>query len=56
VGLLGEAQLGERIERLARIERGSASPGEAEAAQLIVDELRGCGARARLEEESAHGG
>jgi hypothetical protein len=56
VGLLDEAQLRERIERLAGIERGSASPGEAEAARLIADELRECGARARLEEESAHGG
>lgn len=56
MGLLTETELRERIERLAAIERGSASEGEARAAALIADELREAGARVRLECEDAHGG
>lgn len=50
-----EAQLRDWISRLAAIERGSASPGEREAAELIAAELRGYGAEVHLEQESAHG-
>lgn len=53
--LLDKAQLRERVERLAAIERGSASAGEREAAELIVAELRSLGVSARLEEERVHG-
>ena len=53
--LLGETELRDRIERLAAIERPSASPGEARAAQLIAAELRESGADARVEVEDAHG-
>jgi len=55
VGALSEKQLREWVERLAAIERGSASPGEAQAARLIADELSVAGASARLERERAHG-
>jgi len=55
VALLEQTELGERIERLAAINRPSASPGEAEAARLIADELRATGADVRVEEESVHG-
>ena len=53
--LLDKAQLRERVERLAAIERGSASAGERQAAELIVAELRSLGVQARLEEERVHG-
>jgi len=53
--LLTKAELRARVERLAAIERGTASPGEREAAELIVAELRSLGARAHLEEERVHG-
>jgi len=53
VGALSEKQLREWIERLAAIERGSASPGEAQAARLIADEVSAAGAPARLEPERA---
>jgi hypothetical protein len=43
------------IERLAAIERPSASDGERRAAEWIRDELAALGARARLEPEAAHG-
>ena len=56
MGLLTETELRERVERLAAIERGSASEGEAEAAELIAEELGEAGARVRLEREDAHGG
>lgn len=56
MGLFSQAELRDRVERLARIERPSASPGEAEVAELIVTELRELGADARVERESAHGG
>jgi len=44
------------VERLAAIDRPSASPGERHAAELIAAELGSAGAEARLEEETAHGG
>ena len=53
--LLDERELRDRVERLAAIDRPSASAGEAEAAELIAAELRGAGARVRVEEEDAHG-
>ena len=56
MSLFSEDELREWVERLARIERPSASPGEAEAAELIAAELRELGADARVEHESAHGG
>jgi hypothetical protein len=56
MGLLSETELRERVERLAAIERPSASAGEAQAAELIAEELRESGARVRLEAEDAHGG
>ena len=56
MALLTESELRERVERLAAIERGSASAGEAEAAELIAEELGEAGARVRLEREDAHGG
>ncbi len=43
------------MERLAAIERGSASSGEARAAELIAGELREAGARVTIEHEPAHG-
>lgn len=52
---LSETQLRELIERLAAIHRPSASPGEAQAARAIADELEATGATARLEAERAHG-
>jgi hypothetical protein len=55
VALLDQDELRELVARLAAIERPSASHGERRAAQLIEDELRSAGARARLEEEDAHG-
>jgi hypothetical protein len=54
-GLLTEAELRERVTRLAAIERGSASPGEREAAELIAEELRETGARVSVETERVHG-
>lgn len=53
--LLTEAELRERIARLAAIERPSASPGERRAAELIASELRELGIDARIEEERVHG-
>jgi hypothetical protein len=53
--LLDAAELRSRVSRLAAIERPSASPGERRAAEVIMDELRSLGARARIEEETAHG-
>jgi acetylornithine deacetylase/succinyl-diaminopimelate desuccinylase-like protein len=55
VGLLSETELERLVRRLAAIERGSTSPGEREAAELIAAELEDAGARARLEPERAHG-
>jgi hypothetical protein len=52
---LSETQLRELIERLAAIHRPSASPGEAQAARLIANELEATGAAARVEAERAHG-
>jgi acetylornithine deacetylase/succinyl-diaminopimelate desuccinylase-like protein len=50
------AELRELIERLAAIDRPSASSGERRAAELIAAELERGGGRARLEAEQAHGG
>ncbi len=47
--------LEDRLRRLERIERPSASPGERVAAEWIVDQLGELGASARIETESAHG-
>jgi hypothetical protein len=55
MALLSQAELRERVEELAAIERGSASPGERWAAELIAGELRSLGARVRLEDERVHG-
>jgi hypothetical protein len=55
MSLLSPEELREHIERLASIERGSASAGEREAAGLVAEELRSLGARVRLEEETVHG-
>ena len=55
MALLEQAELGERIGRLAAIDRPSASPGEAEAAHLIAEELREAGAQVSVESEDAHG-
>jgi DNA-binding response OmpR family regulator len=41
--LLSQVELHDRVARLAALERGSGSPGEAAAAELIADELRACG-------------
>ena len=54
--LLSESELRERVVRWAAIERGSASPGEHEAAALIAEELRSYGLEVRTEHEQAHGG
>lgn len=53
--LLSQEELRERVQRLAAIERESGSAGERQAAELIAAELRDCGARVELEEESVHG-
>lgn len=55
MALLDQQQLRERVERLAAIERESASSGEARAAALIATELREAGARVTIEHEGAHG-
>jgi len=55
LALLDQSQLRDRVERLAAIERGSASSGEARAAELIASELREAGAEVTVEHERAHG-
>ncbi|HEV2727373.1 MAG TPA: M28 family peptidase, partial [Solirubrobacterales bacterium] len=47
--------LRERLEELERIERPSASEGEREAAEWLVDQFSQRGAEARIEAERAHG-
>jgi len=47
--------LRERLEELERIERPSASEGEREAAEWLVDQFSQLGAEARIEAETAHG-
>ena len=54
-GLLSESELHDRVARLATLERPSASPGELAAAEIIAGELRGLGARVRVERERVHG-
>jgi hypothetical protein len=48
-------RLRELLEGLERIERPSASPGEREAAEWIVERLAEAGAEGRIETEAAHG-
>jgi hypothetical protein len=55
VSLLAEAALRERVERLAALDRGSASEGERAAAELLVEELEGLGCRVVVERERVHG-
>jgi hypothetical protein len=56
VSLLDEAALRERVERLAALDRGSGSPGEREAAEMLATELRALdGARVTVEPERVHG-
>ena len=55
MALLGDSELRNRVERLAAIDRPSASAGEARAAEEIAAELRDQGARVRIEHEPAHG-
>lgn len=50
------ARLEAIVRHLERIDRPSASVGEAEAAGWIAERLRGHGLDARLEQEDAHGG
>ncbi|HEX8857174.1 MAG TPA: M28 family peptidase [Thermoleophilaceae bacterium] len=54
--LLTPDQLRERVERLAALERGSASRGERAASDLIEAELRGLGLEVRRDVEVVHGG
>jgi len=51
-----QAELRELIERLAAIDRPSASSGERRAGELVAADLEQAGARVRVEEERAHGG
>ena len=54
--MAGEANwLRERLEELERIERPSASDGERQAAEWLVDQFGQLGAEARIEAETAHG-
>ena len=54
--LLSKEELYERVARLAAIpERGSATPGEREGAEIIAAELRALGLDPVLEDERAHG-
>ncbi len=53
--LLDEAALRQRVERLAALDRGSGSSGERAAAELLVEELRGLGAKVAAEPERIHG-
>ena len=52
---VGEGRLRSWLGDLAAIERPSASEGEREAAEWIVNRLAGLGAEARIETERAHG-
>ena len=55
-GLLSEPELHERVERLAALDRPSASVGELAAAELIAGEVRVLrGVRVRIERETVHG-
>ena len=55
-GLLSEPELYDRVERLAALDRPSASAGELAAAELIAGELREVpGVRVRIERETVHG-
>lgn len=50
-----QAWLRERLEELEKIDRPSASEGEREAAEWIVERFAEVGAEARIEAETAHG-
>ncbi len=50
-----QAWLRERLEELEKIDRPSASEGERQAAEWIVDRFSELGAEARIEAETAHG-
>lgn len=50
-----QAWLRERLEELERIDRPSASEGEREAAEWLVERFAELGAEARIEAEPAHG-
>ena len=52
----GTGEWRDAIRHLAAFERPSASDGERRAAEWIAERLRAHGARARVEEEQAHGG
>ena len=55
-GLLSEPELYERVDRLAALDRPSASAGELAAAELIAGEVRVLrGVRVRIERETVHG-
>jgi Peptidase family M28 len=54
-GLLGERELRALVERLAALERGSGSPGEERAAELVVAELVGLGLAPLVERVRVHG-
>ncbi|HWB68396.1 MAG TPA: hypothetical protein VG518_00305, partial [Solirubrobacterales bacterium] len=55
VGAPDQAWLRERLEELERIERPSASEGEREAAEWLLERFAEEGAEARIEAERAHG-
>jgi hypothetical protein len=50
------ADLEAPVRHLERIERGTASPGEREAADWIAEQLRALGCDAHTESEQVHGG
>jgi hypothetical protein len=50
------ADLEAAVRQLETIERGTASPGEREAAELIADRLRELGAAVHTDSEQVHGG
>jgi hypothetical protein len=54
--LLEEGALREQVDTLTGFDRESCSAGEARAAELIAEKLGSCGASARMERESVHGG
>ncbi|MEA3036458.1 MAG: hypothetical protein QOH04_2230, partial [Sphingomonadales bacterium] len=50
------ADLEAAVRHLETIERGTASPGEREAAELVADRLRDLGCDVHIESEQVHGG
>lgn len=55
LGAVDRDWLREQLEKLERIERSSASEGEREAAEWLVDRFAELGTEARIEAEPAHG-